>query len=252
VKYGNLPPLTDEEKAALKPKPRVKPPGRPPVQPQLDEAKQRIAELEAELRVRDKGFVPAPETQPPPSEPLIDKRWTKEDIQREIERLAGQSEDPASQRWALNKLSNREGEETFLDPPKTDFEIIQTMARMMKGVGNQLVHLAYHEAWPKSGRELGKSEPRLKRHQVPINHADLPSSLRALRKAFPELRSKGMPRGFPVRGSISQQVEWCKNVAIDCILERKARAAEIDADEGAVRAPQPDPEARATEEGPRP
>ena len=126
---------------------------------------------------------------------------------------------------AMKMVSSINTSAVILPEPLKDPEVIERLARLDKAAGLHLAKLAFRKAFPhaKQGEDLA---PVLTLEQLPpevLAEASKIISVKTLYRAFPEVKRSGTIPGFPRRGSLAAQQNFCQRVAAQLILDREQR-----------------------------
>lgn len=171
---------------------------------------------------------------PPPK-----KQMTADEIREGIEELA-QSGEGADRRWALKTLKGEQQEEAALAPPKSELEVTQRIARILRGAGENLSRAAFvmaHGGYDKR-RTLNKMPSPVEPDGLDIDRKKLPKTLRQLYRAYPHLKQSGFPEGYPVGKDPGSQMVFVENKAYATEMEiRRAKAADAVKDIDVLSAP---------------
>lgn len=151
------------------------------------------------------------------------KPLTPEEVRQLIEDVA-RSGEGASQLRALLALSSEQVKESVLPAPLNEDEVIDRLSRLNVMAGIKCARLAMVRAFPKRIAASKLVQSLAGKFADEIDQTKLPRTLKALYRAYPEIRQPGYPKGFPVHGSPEKQKEWCHSVAIKIEVERKQSA----------------------------
>ena len=179
--------------------------------------------------------------EPPETKPKV---MTFDEIVAGISELAQNGEGAAKTQAYRLLLSLGGGNAATIPEPKTEAELLERLARLMKACGPHLCQRAFQRAFPKVADDVW-TPPLLSEDEV--DYDDLPTTIPQLRKwcrkhNFPLLNAKGgFPKGYPVgRGGIVQ-AEWIKRAAKKIMLDFEQARVEMNAEEevaaGALREP---------------
>ena len=138
-----------------------------------------------------------------------------------ISDIARNGEGPDKFRALKVAMSQQSGGITLPDPMSAD-EVVERLSRLMRGVGPANCQWAYRKAFPAAKKEIFESKVMVRNSD--LNAEDikkLPKSLKQLYKQFPETKRSGQPPGYPTRGGLEAQVQWCQEKAIEILRTRK-------------------------------
>jgi hypothetical protein len=150
-------------------------------------------------------------------------RRTVDEIAAELERIAFEGGEDAARLRALKLLRDDRGGATgfVLDPPLSEAEIIDRLARLLKPAGPALVQVAWQRAFPRHKQSVDHV-PTLTTNQLPQHIRDEAAkilSLRHLYRTYPALKRPGMPSTYPQRRSAAVQRAWCVRQAEKYLLD---------------------------------
>jgi len=120
----------------------------------------------------------------------------------------------------LRELQQETGTSGLPDPMSDD-EQYERMARLMKAMGANGTQISYRRAFPSSKRLISKAEPKVRLSDLNIDESTLPKTLKKLNRMFPEVKTNGVPKGYPTTKGLEAQAEFCKKKAIEIILNRE-------------------------------
>ena len=153
-------------------------------------------------------------------------RLTVDEIMDALSEM-GRDPDAGADRFrALKMLASQEAATTTLPPPMKDGEVVERLARVMKGAGLGMTQSAYHVAFPNSksavhaGKLMTYSDATPEMRMV----ASTITSLKVLYKKFPESKIHGIPKGFPSGRSLAVKADWCREQALKLLVEREIDA----------------------------
>jgi hypothetical protein len=133
---------------------------------------------------------------------------------------------------ALKIVMSQESGSAALPEPLSDDEIIERLARMIKAAGPTASQLSYRRAFPSAKRPIYHAAPKITEADMsPIDPAALPRSLKELYRMFPEVKKPGIPTGYPVRGGMAVQKEWCQKQARRMLMDREQKRHDLIATE---------------------
>lgn len=177
-----------------------------PTQEQIDAA---IAQLEASG------------SRPDPQQP----RLTLDDILDIASQIARDPSAGADRFRAMKMVADSQVATASLPRLGSDQDIVDRLARLMKGSGIRLTQLAYVRAFPSSryaGMSGGPSTYVSARPEL-VERAKKITSLKVLNRNFPEYKVNGVPKGFPTGRSVEAKVKWCQEQALKILVEREQR-----------------------------
>lgn len=129
---------------------------------------------------------------------------------------------------ALKMLASAQSAATVLPDPLGERELVQRLARLMKAAGIDLCHVAYAHAF-RTARGVISDAPTIHLgHVSEIIAGKLKKirNLKALYKAFPEIKRPGVPPGYPMaKGAIVQQA-WIQKTAAKMFLDQEQSKAD--------------------------
>jgi hypothetical protein len=149
--------------------------------------------------------------------PLI----TFDEAMEQISDVARNGEGPDKFR-ALKVVLAQQGSNVTLPNPLSLEEVIERLARLMRGVGPTNCQWAYRKAFPASKKDIEEAMPRVSTFEMgSIEKDDLPKSLKQLYRRFPETKRPGYPPSYPAQGGMEAQVAWCQRKALEILKARE-------------------------------
>lgn len=126
----------------------------------------------------------------------------------------------ADRRWALNQLKAQEVS-VAVDKPKTEAEVIERIARQLRGVGLERAKDCFRAAYPVAIPLQWTEAKKRGKTYVPITVAELV-------ELFPETPVDAFhdPVGYPKSGSQLAKKRWIADKAVEMNDARKARERE--------------------------
>jgi hypothetical protein len=159
-----------------------------------------------------------------PSAPKL-KRMTLDDIVAHVTEIAQDADAGADRFRALKMLSETEGSSIALPKVFNDQEMVDRLARLMKGAGIHCTQLAYARAFPSAKRSTalgGSRYPYANARPELIKEANKATSLKILIRNFPSLKTgRGIPKGYPSGHSVEAKMKWCQGQALKMLIERE-------------------------------
>lgn len=158
------------------------------------------------------------------------KRLSVDEILDLLSSMARDADAGADRFRALKMLASQEGATVTLPPPMLEGEVVDRIARVMKGAGATLTQLAYRRAFPDAPRaKLSGKRPTY--HEITDDmreRARAITSLKLLNQEFPEAKMvRGIPKGYPSGRSLVVKAEWCQEQALKLFAEREGEARKI-------------------------
>jgi len=153
------------------------------------------------------------------------RRMSLDEILDHVTEVARDPEAGADRFRALKMLATTESASVVMPEPQADGEVVERLARVMKGAGARLTQAAYGYAFPNANRTtVFKPKPEAEDATPEMRfRAKRITSLKMLNKAYPEAKIRGVPRGFPSGRSIAIKAAWCQDQALKLEVERAAR-----------------------------
>lgn len=150
------------------------------------------------------------------------RRLTDEEVLEGISEIANDPEAGAQRLRALQILRSQNAATVFLPTIRADGEVIDRLARVMKGAGAELTQVAYQKAFPnaKQTSDYSKKTTYATATEDMKQQAAPYITLKKLRKGFPELTGIGVPKGYPLGRSVAVKADWCRNQALMMLVER--------------------------------
>lgn len=152
-------------------------------------------------------------------------RMTMDEIDALIDEIAQDPESGADRFRALKMLKTDSTVGAAAPPVMTPDEMVQRISRLMLPAGEALCQVAFRRAFPKRGKPLNIEDtpqlgvedlsPELKEQARNI------TSVKKLRKEFPETKQHGVPKGYPTRRGIAVQLEWLRLAAERMFADRE-------------------------------
>ena len=182
-----------------------------------------------------------------PQPVAVKRRLTIDEILDEVSALAQDPQAGADRFRALKMLATTESAAVVLPEPRADGEVVDRLARVMKGAGIALTQIAYKRAFP-STRYAADAGPKLRYADATPEmreRAQAITSLKMLNRRYAEGKVRGTPKGYPARSSNAAKIEWCRTQALRMEVERVKHARS----EAHAEIRDADNELRATTEG---
>ena len=126
---------------------------------------------------------------------------------------------------ALKMVMAEEASDASLPEPLSDAEVIDRLARLIRAAGPSASMFAYRKAFPASKKGINATSPKVTPEDIlpGIDRAKLPPSLKQLYKMFPEIKRGGFPPGYPLRGGLAMQKEWCQKKSFEILMSKEQR-----------------------------
>ena len=151
-------------------------------------------------------------------------RMPLDEIERLITDIARDPESGADRFRALKFAAAMQSSTAALPEPLDDNEVLDRLARLIRAAGPTAAQLAYRRAFPASKRPINHAAPQVRERDMPfIPKAELPGTLRALYKMFPEIKGPGCPKGFPMGKGLAVKKAWCQREAMKLLVDREQK-----------------------------
>lgn len=146
-----------------------------------------------------------------------------------VDELVGIAEDIArngegAERFrAIKMLKEDNTTQSAIAEPLTLDEMMERVARIMKGVGILNTQLCYKMAFPSTRYGIEQSKTDFLDDELPRELKEKASkiySLKGFYRVFPQAKQPGIPRGFPVHGGMGAQREWLRREALRLYKEQ--------------------------------
>ena len=158
--------------------------------------------------------------------PLPGRVLSMDQIRTGLSDLAENGEG-AQRTQAYRMLMSMSNAEAVLPDPMSDGEIVERATRILRGIGVRRARIAFLQAFPRRPSTKAFSKQALSIEELRIDTSDLPRTLKAFYKRYPEAKRPGFPKGYPVgRGMLDQQA-FIKEASVKIEVDR-ARARLID------------------------
>lgn len=148
---------------------------------------------------------------------MSEEKITAEWLERQIRDLA-QSGEGADRRWALKVLREETQGETAFQKPLTDQEVVDRLARMMRGAGIGLTRAAYIKAYGTYKATVEGTLPEM--GNLDIDVEDLPKTLKQYYTRYPDFKRPGYPEGYPLKDPVRQML-FIQKLSIEREKERR-------------------------------
>jgi hypothetical protein len=141
------------------------------------------------------------------------KILTFEEIRAGLSEMAENGEG-AQRTQAYRMLMSMGQQDALLPAPLHRDDVTERMARVIRGVGVLITRAAFLKAQP---RHVGAYKAvvqveKLTTIDIGIPKQDWPITVRQLYKHCPELKRRGMPKGYPTKGGPLKQREFLHNL----------------------------------------
>lgn len=166
----------------------------------------------------------------PEEQQQVAHRLSAEEIETLIHDMAKFGDGP-DQRWALSKLREEAEAQAVVVAPLTDNDVVQRLARLMRGAGVANSRAAYVIAHG-NYKPQGPLRDRFKESvDVPpgIDLKKLPATLKAFYRRYPQFKGGGgFPQGYPVGEGPVKQMKWLQQRSLEVEKEMfAAKAADV-------------------------
>lgn len=161
------------------------------------------------------------------------KRMTLDEVMASVTEIAQDADAGADRFRALKMLASQNTAAAVLPDPMQNGELIDRLARLMKGAGVDICQLAYQRAFPQAVDSVA-SAPKLQMADLPpeiMAQVQKVRSIKSLYRYFPEIKRPGFPPGYPVGRGAALQLEWLRRYAGKILLDREQ--AKVDANAAA-------------------
>jgi hypothetical protein len=161
----------------------------------------------------------------PIDEPKPKPRMSMDQLLDMANQIAQDPESGPDRFRAIKMLTQVQTATVMLNEPMNDGEVVERLARVLKGAGPAMSQIAYGKAFPNHKHAIASNITVAYADATPeqVKDSKRTTSLKLLYTHFPEAKRHGVPKGFPSGRSLVVKSEWCQNQALKLIIERETR-----------------------------